>query len=90
MPNELKPCRDRLIELIRQSGCVSVWDYYNDDFVEPDPIKTLADHLLANGVIVPPCKAGDIEKIVLPDTIKSIDASVFDGCSKKKRKQKQS
>ena len=45
--------RDRLIELIRQSGCVSVWDYYNDDFVEPDPIETLADHLLANGVIVP-------------------------------------
>ena len=73
--------RDRLIELIRQSGCVSVWDYYNDDFVEPDPIETLADYLLSNGVIVQPCKVGQIvwlvrdgkieettvEKIVLKD-----------------------
>ena len=74
--------RDRLIELIRQSCCVDVWNYHTDDFKEPNPIETLADHLLANGVIVPPCKVGDIEKIVLPDTIKSIDASAFEGCFK--------
>ena len=45
--------RDRLIELIRQSHCVDVWDYWNDDFKEPNPIETLADYLIKNGVIVP-------------------------------------
>ena len=51
--------RDRLIELIRESNCVDIWDYYNDDFKKPNPIEQLADYLLANGVIVPPCKVGD-------------------------------
>lgn len=51
--------RDRLIDLIKQSHCVDVWDCYNDDFIHPNPIETLADHLIANGVIVPPCKVGD-------------------------------
>ena len=37
--------RDRLIELIENA-------YYCD-------IERLADHLLANGVILPPCKVGD-------------------------------
>lgn len=35
--------RDRLIELIK-------------DIVHPYFAETIADHLLANGVIVPPCK----------------------------------
>ncbi|MGN1161371.1 MAG: hypothetical protein ACI4SX_03895 [Candidatus Fimenecus sp.] len=48
--------RDRLIELIRQSHCVDVWDYWNDELKQPNPIETLADHLITNGVIVPPCK----------------------------------
>lgn len=48
--------RDRLIELIRKSGCVDTWNYHTDDFKEPDPINELADHLLANGVIVLPYK----------------------------------
>ena len=41
--------RDRLIELIQASvdGCAHHW------------AKVIADHLLANGVIVPPCKIGD-------------------------------
>lgn len=43
--------RDRLIDLIRQSHCVDVWDYLNDDFIQPNPIETLADHLIANGVV---------------------------------------
>ena len=51
--------RDRLIDLIRQSHCVEVWDYYNDDFKEPNPIETLADYLIKNGVVLPPCKVGD-------------------------------
>lgn len=38
--------RDRLIELIK-------------DIVHPYFAETIADHLLANGVIVPPCKVGD-------------------------------
>lgn len=51
--------RDRLIELIRKSGCVDTWNYHADEFKEPNPIEELADHLLKNGVIVPPCKVGD-------------------------------
>ena len=51
--------RDRLIDLIRQSHCVEVWDYYNDDFKEPNPIETLADYLIKNGVVLPPCMVGD-------------------------------
>lgn len=50
--------RERLIELIRASGCVETWDHYTDDFKKPNPIYELADHLIANGVILPPCKAG--------------------------------
>jgi hypothetical protein len=41
--------RDRLIELIKQGNG-------GYDFVS---LKRIADHLLANGVIVPPCKVGD-------------------------------
>ena len=51
--------RERLIELIQASGCVQTWDYYTDDFKQPNPVYELADHLIANGVIVPPCKVGD-------------------------------
>ena len=41
--------RDRLIELIQDSvgGCAKNW------------AEIIADHLLANGVFVPPCKVGD-------------------------------
>jgi hypothetical protein len=42
--------RDRLIELIQTSvgGCARHW------------AEVIADHLLAAGVIVPPCKVGDV------------------------------
>lgn len=55
--------RDRLIELLktphkaeklRQTG--TAIGEYEDDCVE----AMVADFLLANGVIVPPCKVGDI------------------------------
>lgn len=52
--------RDRLIELINEAHCVDVWDYHTDDFKEPNPIEELADYLLENGIIVPPCKVGDV------------------------------
>ena len=42
--------RERLIELIQNSvkGCARHW------------AEIIADYLLANGVIVPPCKVGDV------------------------------
>ena len=42
--------RERLIELIQNAvdGCARRW------------AEVIADHLLSNGVIVPPCKVGDI------------------------------
>lgn len=43
--------RERLIELIRQSHCVDVWDYWNDELKQPNPIETLADHLIKNDVV---------------------------------------
>lgn len=47
--------RDRLIELIDDFiRDVDVSHWYSDELDEK-----LADHLLANGVIVPPCKEGD-------------------------------
>ena len=47
--------RDRLIELIKQVPYgVSVGAKFTQQFSEK-----MADNLLANGVIVPPCKVGD-------------------------------
>ena len=51
--------RDRLIELIRQARKLT--KNANCD-LEREGI--FADHLLANGVIVPPCKVGDIVYIL--------------------------
>lgn len=43
--------RDRLVELLKEAS------YYLD---EQDVVcNRVADHLIANGVIVPPCKMGD-------------------------------
>ena len=50
--------RDRLIELIAKSNLVLV-----DGGIHPYTHRAqeaLADYLLANGVIVPPCKVGDV------------------------------
>ena len=46
--------KDRLIELIQQSvnGCARNW------------AEVIADYLLANGVIVPPCKVGQTVYVV--------------------------
>ena len=46
--------RDRLIELLCE-----VKHYESDDLTYSD-IENIADYLLANGVIVPPCKVGDM------------------------------
>ena len=46
--------RERLIELMSNSGCSADLETYQD----------LADYLLANGVIVPPCKVGDTVYVI--------------------------
>ena len=49
--------RDRLIELIQKSvnGCAKNW------------AEVISEYLLANGVIVPPCKVGDMVYFVIDD-----------------------
>lgn len=54
--------RDRLIELINQDNCPS--PYICDERCKYSHLEQcigdrLADHLIANGVILPPCKVGD-------------------------------
>ena len=60
--------RDRLVELLRadmRNECDKHEDcldcpYYNDEDACYEHLATVcADHLIANGVIVPPCKVGD-------------------------------
>lgn len=47
--------REKLIELLQNAP---------SDFEGNKNVSTLADYLLANGVIVPPCKVGDIVYII--------------------------
>ena len=52
--------RDRLVELINQRIDNKTWT-----------VAELADYLLANGVIVPPCKVGDtVYKVVRDKRVK--------------------
>ena len=53
--------RDRLIELIRKSDvlCDYCGDYGNSYCTE-----ALADYLISNGVILPPCKVGDVVYVI--------------------------
>ncbi len=48
--------RDRLIRLIAEANQKSI---EAKPWTPRQAIEIIADHLLANGVIVPPCKAGD-------------------------------
>ncbi|MBR5782890.1 MAG: hypothetical protein IKY33_01540 [Clostridia bacterium] len=50
--------RDRLIELMKEWGRAN-----NDSF----PFESVADHLIADGIIAPPCKVGDTAWFVLED-----------------------
>lgn len=65
--------KERLIQLVMESvgGCARNW------------AEVIADHLLKNGVIVPPCKVGDtvysIEKMCL-DCIHFTDGGYSDYC----------
>ena len=50
--------KDKLIELITESG--ACFDCFPVAGYDEKQKQTIADHLLANGVIVPPCKVGDV------------------------------
>ena len=55
--------RDRLIEVLGKTIAIKNEDTY-------DYIEWLADELLANGILAPPCKVGDI---VYADTLGEIE-----------------
>ena len=50
--------RDRLIELLNEAT-FGVNVHTLADHLKKETIEAVADYLLANGVIVPPCKVGD-------------------------------
>lgn len=56
--------RDRLIDLLTDNltHCDNPLQYIYDEIVE-----RLADHLIANGAILPPCNVGDTVYWILPD-----------------------
>lgn len=54
MANEM---RDRLVEVIGEFG---IWHKPMKEVWFSQAIEKLADKLIENGVIVPPCKVGDI------------------------------
>ena len=66
--------KERLVELLKKSRCDKECDGFNNkNFCNgcggyEKCVKT-ADYLLANGVIVPPCKIGDTLYRVLGDEI---------------------
>lgn len=63
--------RDKLIELIDgYTDPLSARDIHNADFAEK-----FADYLLAEGVIAPPCKAGDDVWVVEREDGEAIDVS---------------
>ena len=79
--------RDRLIELLRQiefdysEECVCAFeDGYKGT---PDFAKFFVDHLLENGVIVPPCKVGDtvyyLDDIVWDDECRDCEHYLIGG-----------
>ena len=53
--------RDRLIELLRQGEREFADKYTGNVMMHIDKLYgVISDYLLANGVIVPPCKVGDV------------------------------
>ena len=62
--------RDRLIELVKKADSATLGDTY----------ESYADYLIANGVILPPCKVGDINYTIgkftgqiIPNEVKTIE-----------------
>lgn len=75
--------RDRLIELLNaiscKTGCVcSALDEgrcSHLDSLDRCQIEAIADYLLSNGVIVPPCKMGDTVYVLTSDSITGFEKS---------------
>ena len=67
--------RDRLIELIDKAGGVATHHFFDDIKLCPNPVERIADHLLSNGVIVPPCKVGDSVFVLTSDSITGFEKS---------------
>lgn len=61
--------KDRLTELL---GVFPTWHKTLKDQWFPQAVERLADHLLANGVIVPPCKVGDTLYILCGEPSRTI------------------
>ena len=71
--------RDRLIELIRRCTCHygppcegHCAECQNSDIYDEE-IEHIADTLLANGVIVPPCKVGDTVYTIFERKIEALE-----------------
>lgn len=67
--------KERLIKLIQNAvnSCARYW------------AETLADYLIANGVIVPPCKVGDTVYVIEPCTCYN-KYSEYDNCHRRRTK----
>lgn len=61
--------RDKLIALLESSEGAVYWNSEDKNFVEK-----IADYLIANGVIVPPCKVGD--KIYQTDGVRIYESTI--------------
>lgn len=61
--------RDRLIELLK----VPIYPH-----LDADPAEVVADYLLANGVIVPPCKVGDAVYVIYDNKVIKGKADALD------------
>lgn len=60
--------RQRLIEFIKKSHTEWLQKEYDHE-TDKNVAEYLADHLLANGVIVPPCKVGDTVYYIVFDNV---------------------
>lgn len=56
--------KERLIELLMQGEIEADKQDFCNCYVSRDKAECVADFLLANGVIVPPCKVGDVVYLV--------------------------
>jgi hypothetical protein len=79
MQNEM---RDRLLNLINQDNCPSPFMCSNE--CKYAHLKNccgdrLADHLIANGVIVPPCKVGDTVWLIMPLNLQQTEWEIKEG-----------
>ena len=50
-----------------------------DDFKEPNPILTLADNILADGWIRPPCKVGDTVWLIMSLNLQQTEWGIKEG-----------